>query len=158
MSRKRKTRDKIYRPGWTTASVKLKTQPWRVAAVFDPLYAMIDQLEQHGTIDVVGGGQAVFKYMDGSWYDTHNAILGFIEAYEIHEARTGISLALEPLRQFANKLKYQMPVFQADTDAVRACLARCKAATNEMTAGYAQELLNDFAIKEELQKKAAHGN
>lgn len=145
---------KPYRPR-DPAQLKLKYRPWTIAAVFNPLIEILDQLEQEGTIDETTAGQAVFKGRDGYWYDTAAAVLGVVEAYEIHEVRTQVSLGLTPLRQLANKLQYSMPVFQADVDQCRACLARMKAATCDMTAGYAQELLNDYRIKEGLERAAA---
>lgn len=150
-----KKRSKPYRARWSPANAKLKTMPWRVSAVFNPMLAIIDQLEEHGTIDVAGSGQPVFKYTDGDWYDSPAAIMGFVEAYEIHEVRSDRTINLEPLRQLANKLKYSMPIFPSDTAAARDSLARCKAETLEMTAGYADQLVTDFKIKDELQKEVA---
>lgn len=150
-----KKRNKAYRPGRTGDAIKLKMQPWKVKAVFDPLLAILDQLEQHGTIDTTPKGQAIFRdHNDGFWYDSHAAVIGVVEAYEIHERRSGRVLNLEPLRQLANKLKYAAPVFAADTAAARACLDRMRAETIQMTAGYARDLIKDFQIREELQKVA----
>lgn len=144
---------KPYRPR-DPSTLKLKFMPWKVAAVFNPLVEILDQLEHEGTIDETTGGQAVFKGRDGHWYDTAAAVLGVVEAYDIHETRTGLTLDLSPLRRLANKLHYSMPVFQADVDECRACLVRMKAATCEMTAGYASELLRDYQIKEQLERVA----
>ncbi|WP_211475085.1 hypothetical protein [Collimonas humicola] len=151
-----KKRSKPYRAKPLGDNIKLKMQPWKVKAVFDPLLAILDQLEQDGTIDTTTRGQAVFRdHNDGVWYDSPVAIMGVVDAYEIHERRTGRLLGLEPLRQLANKLRYAAPVFSADTLAARACLTRMRAETIEMTAGYARDLIKDFQIMEELQKIAA---
>ncbi|OGB23334.1 MAG: hypothetical protein A3I66_01325 [Burkholderiales bacterium RIFCSPLOWO2_02_FULL_57_36] len=148
-----KKRNKRYVPRLAD-EVKLKAQPWKVAAVFNPLIAILDQLEQHGTIDETTSGQAIFKNVDGEWFDSTAAILGVVEAYEIHETRTGRLLGLDPLRQLANKLQYGMSIFANETEACRACLSRMKAETIEMTAGYARDLIKDFQIKEELLREA----
>jgi hypothetical protein len=146
---------KPHRQKWNGAGVKLKTEPWKVAAIFNPLTAILDQLEQDGTIDIAGNGTAIFKdHNDGCWYDSSVAIMGVVEAYEIHERRTGRVLDLGPLRQIANKLKYDMPITSDDTAAARACLVRMKAETVEMTSGYAKQLIVDFQIMEEMQKAA----
>ncbi|MFJ2989971.1 hypothetical protein ACIPF8_19060 [Collimonas sp. NPDC087041] len=148
-----KKRNKPYRAKSLGENIKLKMQPWKVNAVFGPLLAIIDQLEQDGTIDTTARGQAVYcDRSDGVWYDSSIAIMGVVEAYEIHERRTGCVLTLDPLRQLANKLKYAAPVFPADTLAVRECLSRMRTETIEMTAGYARDLIKDFQIMEELQK------
>lgn len=146
---------KPYRPKFDGDQVKLKMQPWKVAAVFDPLTAILDQLERDGTIDETTQGQAVFRNHDGEWFDTAAAIMGAVDAYEIHEIRTGCDLQLADLRKLANRLQYGMPVFEAETKAARACLDRMKAETLEMTAGYARDLIKDFNIKEELQREIA---
>jgi hypothetical protein len=156
MAGNRKPTRKAHRPKWNGAGVKLKTEPWKVAAIFNPLTAILDQLEQEGTIDVASNGTAIFKdHNDGCWYDSSVAIMGVVEAYEIHERRASRALDLGPLRQIANKLKYDMPITSDDTAAARACLVRMKAETIEMTSGYAKQLITDFQIMEEMQKAAA---
>lgn len=150
-----KKRNKKYRPK-PAGDRLLKTQLWKVAAVFNPLEAILDQLETAGTIDVTTCGKPIFKdAVDGRWYETPTAIMGVVDAYQMHQERLEIDLGLEPLRQLANKLNYDMPIFQADTEACRACLARMKAATLNMTSDYARQMIVDFQIKEELQKLAA---
>lgn len=152
----KKKRCKAYKPRNLGESIKLKMQPWKVAAVFDPLIAILDQLENEGTIDTTLSGTAIFKdHGDGAWYDSSVAIMGVVEAYEIHEIRIGCNLELAELRKLANKLQYGMPISSDDTKAARACLARMKVSTIEMTAGYARDLIKDFQIKEELQKEIA---
>ena len=147
---------KAHRRAWNAGGVKLRSQPWKVAAVFNPLEAIINQLEQDGTIDVAGDGTAIFKDSnDGHWYDSSVAIMGCVEAFEIHERRHNRDLQLDPLRQLANMLKYSMPITAANTAAARACLSRMRAETIEMTADYAKQLIKDFQLMEELQKVAA---
>jgi hypothetical protein len=149
----KKPRHKAYRPKLVGENIKLKMQPWKVRAVFQPLEAILDQLEQQGTVDATPAGVAIFRdAVDGHWYESCEAITGVAEAYEIHEIKTGRQLNLVPLRQLANKLKYSMPIFSADTEACRACLSRMRAETIEMTAGYARDLIKDFQIKEQLEK------
>lgn len=150
-----KKRNKRYIPKLPD-TIKLKMQPWKVRAVMAPLESILDQLENEGTIDVAGSDVAVFKDLtDGHWYDSAAALMGVVEAYEIHEIRSGRQLNMEPMRQLAKKLEYGMPIFDSDTKSVRECLARMKAETLEMTAGYARDLIKDFQIKEELEKVGA---
>ncbi|MFJ9451490.1 hypothetical protein [Herbaspirillum sp. NPDC101397] len=148
---KTKRRNKAYKPR-DPESILLRFEPWKVAAVMNPLESIVDQLEHAGTIDVAGDGQAVFKdHCDGVWYDSPVAIMGVVEAYEIHERRTGAVLELDALRRLANKLKYQMMIDQNDTKAARECLARIRATTLNMTAGYANQLIKDFQIMEAME-------
>lgn len=144
---------KPHRKCWNAGGVLLKSEPWKVRAVFGPLEAILDQLEQHGTVDIAGNGAPIFKDQgEGEWYCTVTALHGVIEAYEIHERRHRRQLGLEPLRVLANKLKYGMPIFDSDTQACRAALQRMRAETLQMTSDYAKQLINDFRIKEELEK------
>jgi hypothetical protein len=147
MAKKRKVRDKAYRPNASRGTLKLRFTPWRADAVASPLIGIIDQLEHQGTIDVAGG-EPVFKALrSGKWCDSVSGIEGVVEMYEIHQVRAGVDLNLEPLRLLANKLKYSMPIFQPDTAAARACVERIRQATLDMTSDYAVDLLNDFRLK-----------
>ena len=130
----------------------LKSQPWKMKAVFGPLESILDQLEQNGTVDCATDGAPIFKDQnDGHWYCTVSALNGVIDAYEIHERRHGRLLNLGPLRKLSNKLKYGMPIFEGDTQECRACLQRMRLETMQMTAGYAKQLIKDFQIKEALE-------
>lgn len=152
MAGNRKTRKK-HRPGWNSGGVKLKAQPTKIRAVFGPLESILDQLERDGTVDCATNGAPVFKDdLDGHWYCTVSALNGVIEAYEIHERRFKREINLEPLRQLSNKLKYGMPIFESDTKEARACLARMRIETMQMTSDYAKQLIKDFQIKEALEK------
>jgi hypothetical protein len=156
MAANKKPRHKPHQARWNGDGIKLKAQPWKVAAVFNPLEAILDQLEQQGTIDATPAVVAIFKdAIDGHWYESSVALMGVVDAYEIHERRTGRKIDLAALAQLANKLKYDMPIFSDDTQACRACLARMKAETVQMTAGYAKQLITDFQLMEELQKVTA---
>lgn len=150
-----KKRSKKYRPR-DPETVKLKMLPWKVSAVMDPLMAIIDQLEQQGTIDVAGADEPVFKdAVDGNWYHSPTAIEGVVEAYAIHERRFGLDLHLEGLRRLGKALEYHMPVCQSMTDAARESLRYIRQATLEMTAGYAKQLIKDFQIKEAIEEAVA---
>lgn len=148
-----KKRSKGYKPGRMAGdNIKLKLQPWKVSAVMNPLIAIVDQLERDGTIDVADKGVAVFKDAnDGHWYDSAVAIAGVVEAYEIHERRHGVDLHLDGLRKLGKALEYGMPIDAHQTAAARVSLAHIRAATLEMTAGYARDLIKDFQIKEGLE-------
>lgn len=148
-------RNKPYCPKWNGDGRKLRCMPWKVASVFGPMEDILDQLEIEGTIDVIDSGTAVFRdYQDGGLFDTVAAFGGVIDAYAIHEIRSGCALDLAPLRQFVKKIQYGMPIFDADTRAVRACLARMKAATVQMTEAYADQLYRDYVTKNEIEKAA----
>ena len=147
---------KQHRPSWNAGGVLLKSEPWKLRAVFRPLECILDQLERDGTVDVTPSGVPIFKDSgDGNWYCTVTALNGVIEAYEIHERRHQRPLNLEALRVLSNKLKYGMPIFDSDTKSARGCLDRMRSETMLMTADYAKQLIKDFQIKEALERVAA---
>lgn len=150
-----KKRNKSYRPK-PAGEQLLKTQPWKVARTFNPLYAILDQLEQDATIDVADNDQPVYRDMStGQWFDSVAALSGTIETFEIHEKQSGIDLDMEPMRRLVNKLQYQMMIFDSDTKDCRKCVDRMKAAAMNMTATYAARMVDDFLLMEQERKAAA---
>lgn len=83
----KRSRRKPHRP-MNPHAATLRTQPWRVAAVFGPLEAVIAQIEQTGTVTVDIQARPIFKDgNDGCWYATVPALEGIIDAYQTHELR-----------------------------------------------------------------------
>ncbi|EEO27696.2 hypothetical protein [Oxalobacter paraformigenes] len=150
MSRQNKRRNKTYRPR-DPGCVKLKTLPWVIDSVFSPLYSIIDQLEEDGTIYVANDDVPLFlNRKDGRFYETVSAVTGFIEGYEIHERRTGRNLHMDPLRHLVALIKNGEMITPSDTRHAREALDRIRTETMGMTWNYADEMLRDFRIKEEL--------
>lgn len=132
----------------------LRTQPWRVAAVFGPLEAVIAQIEQSGTVTADGQGMPIFKDgNDGCWYATVPALEGIIDAYQTHELRSGRAMPLDRLRQFARKLEYSSPLTLADCGAVKEDIEVLRRETMSMTVDYASSLVTTTQIKIELQEQ-----
>lgn len=133
-------------------TVLLKYEPWRLNLVFDPLTAILDQLEQEGTITTSGAGQPMFlDASDGRWYDTAAALRGFIEMYEMYEIRYATPLPLEPLRILLAKIEGDQLIDSFDTASVRAAASVMRLASMRMTVGEARELVDDYNLKEELE-------
>lgn len=151
--RQNKRRNKAYRPR-DPGCVKLKTVPWIIDSVFAPLYEIIDQLEKDGTIFITQTGIPVFlNIKDGKFYETVPAISGFIEGYEIHERRTNRDLDMTPLKHLVKRIEYGAPITELETKAARSALNRLRTETMGMTWNYADAMLRDFKIKEELSDK-----
>ena len=144
---------KQYRPR-PQGAVKLRTQPWRVAAVFSPLEAILRQIEETGTVTTDVQGMPIFKDAnDGTWYATCPAIGGVIDAYATHEIRSGRPMPLESLRRFAKKLEYSSPLTDEDCDAVKRDLITLRRETMAMTVDYAASLVRTTQIKIELESQ-----
>ena len=137
-------------------SPRLRTQPWRVSAVFQPLESVLLQIEQTGEVTTDGKGMPMFKDAgDGHWYATTPAIEGIVEAYATHELRSGRLMPLDNLRRFAKKLEYASPLTLDDCAAVRRDLAALRSETLAMTVEYAASLVRTTQIKIELERIAA---
>ena len=135
-------------------AAKLRTQPWRVAAVFGPLEAVIAQIEQSGTVTANIHGMPIFKDgNDGGWYATVPAIEGIIDAYQTHELRCGRPMPLDRLRRFARKLEYASPLTLADCATVKEDIAVLRRETMSMTIDYASSLVTTTQIRIELQEQ-----
>lgn len=148
-------RKKQYRPR-PVGGVKLSTQPWRVVAVFGPLEAILQQIEQDGTVTTDKQGMPIFRdNNDGCWYATTPAIEGIIDAYQTHEHRSGRPMPLDSLRRLASKLEYASPLTLGDCAAVKRDLTVLRRETMSMTLDYAASLVRTTQIKIELERSAA---
>ncbi|VVE84975.1 hypothetical protein [Pandoraea sputorum] len=151
MSRQKKPRNKRYSPGRNRCGVHLRTEPWKVGAMLDPVVAVIDELEQQGTVNVDEKGRAIVRNAaDGQWYTASDSIMGIVDAFEIHQLRCGRQMPLEPLRQLVRKLDVGMPLFDTDTVPARAALTVLRAEAMNMRADYARDLANTVSIQDKL--------
>lgn len=79
--------------------------------VFSPLQAVIDQMEQDGTLTCSPRGRPMFRDMtDGRWYDTADALAGVIEHLEMYETRHKVTLPIQSLRNLHRRLEVSMPI------------------------------------------------
>lgn len=152
MSRAKPARCKAYRPRPAGART-LRTQPWKLHSVFQPLEDILNQMEASGFSDTDQRGTPIFQSMkDSCWYTSAPAINGMADVYEIHAKRSGRAMPIEPLRRMANKLHYGSMVFASDVAEMRAALATLSTETMDMTEDYAHSLLQTVCIQIELER------
>ncbi|WP_025918316.1 hypothetical protein [Herminiimonas sp. CN] len=155
MSRAKPPRRKAYRHRPAGART-LRTQPWKLRSVFQPLEDILNQMEATGFSDADQRGTPIFQSMkDSCWYTSAPAINGVADAYALHEKRSGRPMPTEPLRRVANKLHYGSMVFASDLADMRAALATLRTETMDMTEDYAHSLLQTVCIQVELERNAA---
>lgn len=140
-----------------TGRQKLLTQPWKTQAVFEPLEAILDQLETEGTLTVVAhgcqAGLPVFQVStESTWYAAAPALRGVIEAFEIHEQRTGRAMPLTPLRRLAMKFEVNMPIFDSETKAARAAMEALRCESHLLPSDYAADLVQVTQIAAEIDR------
>ncbi|USE79005.1 hypothetical protein NDR89_20425 [Cupriavidus gilardii] len=147
---------KKYRPSWNGGNVKLRCEGWKVDAVFRPLETILDGLERDGAVTATAAGVPIFRDAnDGCWYETAPAVEGVACAFEMHAKRQGRAVPIEPLLVLARKLRYAMPLEQADVAAARQALEALRAEAMQMTAAYARDLVQNTRIRIELDAKEA---
>lgn len=131
--------------------VKLKYEPWRLVGVFHSPLALIGQLEGDGTI-MVEDDVPVFRDIDdGKLYEVQPAMSGFIELFELYEEQYKQQLPLEPLRILLAKIMDDEAAIHADdTAAARASIETIRRAMFELTRGQADQLVQDYRLKEAL--------
>lgn len=138
---------------WNRGGATLKNYPWRLKATFGPFLRILDELEQEGTLMVSSDGRPMFKdEIDGLWCSSVESLNGLIDCFQIHSDRHNRGMDLEPLRRLSSKLYYGMPLFESDTKPARECVNRMRMEAMQMTVTYAQELIGDATIKQELEK------
>lgn len=150
-----KPRNKVYHPRPAGART-LRTQPWKLRNVFQPLEDILNQMEASGFSDADRRGTPIFRSQkDSCWYTSAPAINGVADAYQIHAQRSGRAMPVEPLRRVANKLHYGSMLFASDLAAMRAALAVLRNETMDMTEDYAHSLLQTVCVQVELERKSA---
>lgn len=155
MSRAKPPRNKAYRHRPAGART-LRTQPWKLRNVFQPMEDILNQMEASGFSDADKRGTPIFLSLkDSCWYTSAPAINGVADAYAIHSMRSGRAMPVEPLRRVANKLHYGSMLFASDLADMRAALAVLRTETMGMTEDYAHSLFQSVCIQIELERNAA---
>jgi hypothetical protein len=125
----------------------LRTQPWKIYAVFAPIERMLHQLETDGSVNVQGA-QIVFTEHDhDGYYDLVEALRGLIEFHELATEKTGTPASVAALTKFANKLHLGAPIFEADIAAVRADIASCKRQAGGLRVREAADMVRTVQIR-----------
>lgn len=152
MSKNKKDRShKRYVPR-DRSQLKLRHDPMRLRSVFAPLLGLLDQLDNDGTLTVTGDDEKPsWKDPDtGQWYCTANALVGFIELFELFEERYAKPLPLDALRQLHGKIIDGEMIEAEVTRAARASTSVLYNACMDMTLAEADELVSDYKLKEAL--------
>lgn len=130
---------------------KLRTQPWKVQAVFQPIEQILHRIETDGTVQVVGQ-QVVFEDDRAKqYYDVVAALRGVIEFHKIATSRYGIPAETDALEKLANKLRLDSPIFEGDISAARANIESCKRQALQLRVSHAESILTTVRIGTELE-------
>jgi hypothetical protein len=135
---------------------RLRTEPWRIAAVFAPIEAILDEIAKTGQVQALRNGAPVFYLAaENTWYETAPAVVGICDLFDALTVRTGQTYPTEPLSQFAKRLSYSMPLTREDIDAALAVLPALRAAAGNLTVAEGQSLTLTTQIRVEIEQLQA---
>lgn len=133
----------------------LRTQPWRITAVFSPLERILHRLEVDGTVETTGRMIVFREDGAGGWYDLVAALRGIIEFHDIASRRFRLLADTDAMTRFANKLEAGAPLFESDMRAVRNNIDSCKRQAMNLRVSQAVEIVQTIQISNELKRAAA---
>jgi hypothetical protein len=139
----------------------LRTQPWKIYSVFDPIERVLHRMESEGTIDAAGGVAVFHEDSKGGWYEIVPAIEGIIEFHQIAQSRYGLPCDISGLSRLAKKLDHSAPIFPADIAAARASINSCKQQAMTLRQSQATDIIETVRISMALDnikgsRHAAH--
>lgn len=151
MSRSQKPRKK-YNPQTRAGHVKLRAQPWKIRAVFEPVEAILDEIEQSGMVSVTEDGKPIFSELaHNDVYEFVPSLCGLIDAFDLHAERNALPIVTDALKQVCVKLDKGQMLDQYDLSGARQSIAALKTQSGDMEADYAYRLIRDIQIKFELE-------
>lgn len=154
-SKGREVRKSTKRKPANPGAVRLRAVPWKIAAVFAPIEAIIDQIEHDGTVDIEARTrQPVFRDMnDGDLYTIPEALDGVVDFYVVLAGRTGKTYPTEPIRQLAAKIRYSSPITLEEVQRVRDSIASLRSVAGELTQAEALELTKITEIRAAVERE-----
>lgn len=128
------------RPGRRTP--RLCTAPMLVKAqsILHPLEPILDQLEFHDTIDIVGDAPVFRDASDPRWFELSPSLLGVIEFFEEVGKRKRIAVDVSPIEDLRQGL-LQGDVHIRQIHAVRRLLPKLQTLAAQLTQDEAQAAL-----------------
>ncbi|VWB07742.1 hypothetical protein [Burkholderia lata] len=152
MARSQKPR-KHYNPKYRSGHVKLRAQPWKIHAVFEPIESILDEMEQQGTVSVDQDDAPIFSELaHNDVYEFVPALGGLIDAFDLHAERHGLPVVTDALKHLCVKLEKSEMLDQHDMAAARRSIAAMKTQAGEMEVDYAFRLVRDVQIKFKIEE------
>ena len=129
----------------------LKTQPWKVMAVFGPIECIVNRISIDGTVQSCGR-QVVFREDSTGWYDAVEAIRGVIEFHKRANALYPVQADVSALEKLANRLDAGAMVFDTDLPMILRSIASCKRQAYSLRVSQAESLVRDVQLGIEFDK------
>lgn len=123
--------------------------------VLSPLDQIVRQIKTDGTVDVDAKGIPQFRATCGNFFATVPAIEGVIYHFEVLEMRRGITLPLEPLRQFKIALEYCVPITESLLEKLKHSLSVLRKTLSSGDPGEQIDILRTAQVKFEMERIAA---
>ncbi|GAB4059275.1 hypothetical protein [Uliginosibacterium sediminicola] len=159
MGTTKKTRKKYHKPkqsAWNPDRPMYRT-PWKVDAVFAPIYKFVRELMSTGNVDEdVATGQTVFSDPHtGNTYALTPALRGLLEMMELHAKRKGTQIATAGLNSLVSILDNGG---FASESVMKKCITELENLEQmalKMTAGEAEDALKTVQIQIALEEAKA---
>ncbi len=134
----------------------LRTQPWKIHAVFDPLDRVIAQIEADGTVETDGRLITFYDAASNERYDIVAALLGIVEFFELATGRGYFPAPDQSgLKKLAMKLWHGTPLFDGDVAKAKAEIATLKRLSGTLRASAAADLIKSIQIADAMERMAA---
>lgn len=130
----------------------LRTQPWKIYAVFEPIETILTRMERDGTIDAASGVPVFCEHGAGGWYEVGPALEGVLQFHEIATRRYALPCDPSGLQRIAKKLDVGAPIFEADIAAARASINSCKRQAMALRQSQATDIIDTVRISMALDR------
>ena len=121
----------------------------RAEAVYQPLRAILAEIERTGCVDSVGG-RPCFKCSDG-WYETAPAIGGVVDFLDLATDRHGWSINTRPLEVIGLRLAANAPITPEDIAKARQTIKQAIDLSITLTVDEASDILRTVQIRHQLE-------
>lgn len=143
-----------YNPKSRAGQVKLRAQPWKIHAVFEPVEVILDEIEQSGMVSVTEDGTPIFSELaHNDVYEFVPSLCGLIDAFDLHAERNSLPVVTDGLKLVCVKLDKGEMLDQYDLAGARQSIAALKKQSGDMEADYAHRLIRDVQIKFEIEAR-----
>ncbi|RCS59743.1 hypothetical protein [Parvibium lacunae] len=143
---------KQYRGGVSAANVKLRAQPYKLHAAFQPMLDLLNHIETTGEVEATDKGVPIMRvFGDSEYYEMAAAIEGFYDVFDVYANRHGVEIDTGPIKRLANCLRTSTPLQQSHINAARHCLHELREIAGDMRAGEAKDLVRTVQIKYEIE-------
>lgn len=146
MSRSARPR-RPYRGHLRHTSLSLRTQPWALLAVFDPVERLLQRLASGAPVDINAEDAIICTLANGERCEASDVLNAFTELFEIARARGKTVPDTTPLAHLAECLRQHDAVEWRTLEAARHCVSGLRRLMSVLTRDDVSSLLQTLNLK-----------